>query len=201
MIIAYFTFDRLGFISYELKTDFLKSCEQVVDRNPRDAFENLADSYLYFDLPDDPRAALANRLRDRARSARSRQIASKLTSYSRMTGSELSVELKNLIDMGEFAIIPRIDPIVVANTFLESTAKEQEDLRLFFRRLKSFLDPKREETKPFVEWIEVIKKRINSTPVESKTGSMRKHWFVEDLSALLDLLESGLKPTCKSQIE
>lgn len=201
VINAYFTFDRLGFISYELKTDFLKSCEQVVDRNPRDAFENLADSYLYFDLPDDPRAALANRLRDRARSARSRQIASKLTSYSRMTGSELSVELKNLIDMGEFAIIPRIDPIVVANTFLESTAKEQEDLRLFFRRLKSFLDPKREETKPFVEWIEVIKKRINSTPVESKTGSMRKHWFVEDLSALLDLLESGLKPTCKSQIE
>lgn len=191
VINVYFTFDKLGFISDGLETVFLKSCEQVVDRNPRDALENLANSGLYFDLPDDPRAALANRLRDRAKYARSRQIARELTSCSKMTGSELSAELENLIDTGEFAIIPRIDPIVVANTFLESTAREQEGLRLFFHRLKSFLDPKREETKPFVEWIEVIKKRINSTSVESKTGSMRKHWFVEDLSALLDLLESG----------
>ena len=75
-------------------------------------------------------------------------------------------------------------PRVIVETFCREDAPNQEALREFFVHLRNVRIPDGVPSAALVKWILEIENALEETNVETKTGAMRRRWFLRNLEKL-----------------
>lgn len=165
--------------------DFIEYCKKVVDADPDKAFKHLSGPVFYTDERRE-RRKLAEVLKRYAQTELNKRMSSQLIiseGAGELTGSELARRL-NDVAQRDAKLLVNATPRVIVETFCREDASNQEALRMFFVLLRNVRIPDGVTSTALVKWILEIKNALEETNVETKTGAMRKHWFLRNLEEL-----------------
>ena len=165
--------------------DFIEYCKKVVDADPDKAFEHLSGPVFYTDERRE-RRKLAEVLKRYAQTELNKRMSSQLIiseGAGELTGSELARRL-NDVAQRDAKLLVNATPRVIVETFCREDASNQEALRMFFVLLRNVRIPDGVTSTALVKWILEIKNALEETNVETKTGAMRRHWFLRNLEEL-----------------
>lgn len=166
--------------------DFIEYCKKAIDADPDKAIEHLSGPVFYTDERRE-RRELAEVLKRYARTELNKRMSSQLMISERagnLTGSELARCLNDAAKH-DVKVLVNASPRVIVETFCREDAPNQEALRKFFVDLHNNVRiPGGVPSAALVEWILEIKNALEETSVESKTGAMRRSWFLRNLEEL-----------------
>lgn len=165
--------------------DFIEYCKKVVDADPDKAFEHLSGPVFYTDERRE-RRKLAEVLKRYAQTELNKRMSSQLIiseGAGELTGSELARRL-NDVAQRDAKLLVNATPRVIVETFCREDASNQEALRMFFVLLRNVRIPDGVTSTALVKWILEIKNALKETNVETKTGAMRRCWFLRNLEEL-----------------
>lgn len=190
VIAHYSTFIRLGFECSLSTEDIIDVCKTVVKKNPEEALRNLQPVDFHFGSDDNVGRQIADKLVKYAEEIRFDENRIPLT-FDRqvITGDELVAAMSEAEKQGP-VILLQIEPQIVASVFAEAPAKVQEDIRNIFINNRYWQLPLNvTASKKLEQWVSLVKQEVESSKIESKTGNLRKQWFVNILEARLEVLK------------
>lgn len=179
VITVYTVFDRLGFDCPLSKEDIITACEKVVERDPEEALHNLQ---LFRNDPG-TRGQIADALVGYARGIRSKRV-----DISLEQNGDDPITADRLVDAMSVAkrygpvSLTQIDPGLIADVFASSNAVGQEAIRRVFAPSDYWLMPSDvTDVNDLLHWVSSVERAVESTTVSSRTGRMRKGWFITNL--------------------
>lgn len=184
-IVAYFSLSDLGYDCPFTSDEFVIFCKQAVAVNPENALERLSGPEFLLDERQENRE-LVSELQQYAQK-QLRERASKLLSTSKekeLTGKDLTDRLE-LAAKWDVLALQKADPKLIVKTFCKGCAGDQESLRSFFVRLGRTSLGTDEASIAIAEWASNIKHELEKTRIMTRTGNMRKRWFLDNLDELL----------------
>lgn len=186
---AFVTLDLLGFSAGMTEDDFAQRCREAIDQSPREAVSALSTLVAFFSMNSGPsskrKASIARMLLGHAE-AFLLSSASDPSLFSRdMPGTELAKKLGEFIDQRAIGSLPGVSPALIAEVFLASDAKGQEEIRAFFLRLARYPIAPEDRNPEFIEWARRIKEKVGKTEARSRTGRWRQRYFESNLCTLL----------------
>lgn len=165
--------------------DFIEYCKKVIDADPDKAIEHLSGPVFYTDERRE-RRELAEVLKRYAQTELNKRMSTQLMISERaeeLTGRELARRLNDAVKR-DVKVLVNATPRVIVETFCREDASNQEALRMFFVHLNNVQIPGGAPSAALVEWILEIKNALKETNVETKTGAMRRCWFLRNLEEL-----------------
>ena len=179
---------QLSYLEWECpfsQDDFIEYCKKVIDADPDKAFKHLSGPVFYTDERRG-RWELAEVLKRYARTELNKKMSSQLMiseGAGELTGGELARRL-NDVAQRDINLLVNASPRVIVETFCREDASNQEALRESFVHLRNVQIPDGVPSGTLVEWILEIKTVLEETNVETKTGAMRRCWFLRNLEEL-----------------
>lgn len=182
---VYFQLSCLGWECPFSQNDFIEYCKKVIDADLDKASEHLSGSVFWADERRE-RRALAEKLERYARTELNKRALSQLMiseESEELTGRELARRL-NDAEKRDVRALVNASPRVIVETFCREDASNQEELRKFFVHLRSTWVAGGESSAALAEWLSEIRHALESTDIETKTGAMRRRWFLGNLEEL-----------------
>lgn len=182
---VYYLLSKLEWECPFSQNDFIEYCKKVIDADPDKAIEHLSGPVFYTDVRQ-KRRALAEELERYARTRLNKRMSSQLMISERaekLTGWKLARRLNDAAKH-DVKVLVNVSPRVIVETFCREDALNQEVLREFFVNLRNVRIPDGVTSAALVKWILEIKKVLEETNVETKTGAMRRRWFLRNLEKL-----------------
>lgn len=165
--------------------DFIEYCKKVIDADPDKAIEHLSGPVFYTDERWE-RRELAEVLKRYARTELNKRMSSQLMiseGAGELTGGKLAHRL-NDVAQRDVNLLFNATPRVIVETFCREDAPNQEALREFFVHLRNVRIPDGVPSAALVKWILEIENALEEANVETKTGAMRRRWFLRNLEKL-----------------
>lgn len=189
---AFVTLDLLGFSTGMTEDDFAQRCRESIDQNPREAVRALSTLVAFFPMNLGPsskrKASIARMLLDHAEASLLSSASDPSLFSGDMPGSELAKKLGEFLDPRAIGSLPGVSPALIAEVFLASDAKGQEEIRAFFLRLARYPIAAEDRNPEFIEWARRIKEEVGKTEARSRTGRARQKYFESNLCMLLRAL-------------
>lgn len=167
------------------QNDFIEYCKKVIDADPEKASEYLSGPVFCADERRE-RRALAEDLKRYAWAELNKRMTSQLMiseGAQGLTGRELARRLNDAAKR-DVKVLVNASPRVIVKTFCREDASNQEALREFFVHLHNVRNPDGVPSAALVEWIHQIKNALEETNIETKTGAIRRRWFLRNLEEL-----------------
>lgn len=167
------------------QNDFIEYCKIVIDADPEKASEYLSGPVFCADERRE-RRALAEDLKRYAWAELNKRMTSQLMiseGAQGLTGRELARRLNDAAKR-DVKVLVNASPRVIVKTFCREDASNQEALREFFVHLHNVRNPDGVPSAALVEWIHQIKNALEETNIETKTGAIRRRWFLRNLEEL-----------------
>lgn len=188
VVMIYGAIVQLGFDCPLSEEDIIAACKKVVERDPEEALHNLQPTGFLFGDKDTVRRRIADALVEYAHEIHSRWPAISLAQDNNnpITADRLVKAMSMAEQFGTTSLL-QFAPKLIADTFVNSNALGQEAIRrifvssIYWQTLSDALD--REQLS---EWVASVKRDIESTTIDSHTGSMRREWFILNLEDRLD---------------
>lgn len=181
---VYFSLSDLGYDCPFTLSEFAEFCKRAVAVNPENALERLSGPEFLLDERQENRA-LVSELQQCAQK-QLRERASKLLPVSmehELTGKDLASRLEEAAKWDVLALL-EADPKLIVATFCGGRAEDQERLRTFFVHLGRTSLGTGKASAAIAEWVSEIKHELEESRVMTRTGNMRKRWFLDNLGEL-----------------
>ena len=193
---AFVTLELLGFSAGMTEDEFAQCCRETIDQSPREAVRALSTLVAFFPMNSGPsskrKASIARMLLEHAE-ASLLSSASDPSLFSRsMPGSEFAEKLDEFLEPRAIGSLPGVSPALIAEVFLASDAKGQEEIRAFFLHLARYPIAPEDRNPEFIKWARRIKEEVGKTEARSRTGRWRQRYFESNLCMLLCALGDEL---------
>lgn len=189
---AFVTLDLLGFSASMTENDFARRCREAIDQSPREAVRALSTLVTFFSMNSGPsskrKASIARMLLEHAEASLLSSTSDPSLFRRDMPGSELAKKLGEFLDPRAIGSLPGVSPALIAEVFLASDAKGQEEIRAFFLQLARNPIAPEDRNPEFIEWARRIKEEVGKTEARSRTGRWRQKYFESNLCMLLRAL-------------
>ena len=100
-----------------------------------------------------------------------------------LTGKDLASRLEEAAKWDVLALL-EADPKLIVATFCGGRAEDQESLRIFFVHLGCTSLGTGKASAAIAKWVSEIKYELEESRVMTRTGNMRKRWFLDNLDEL-----------------
>lgn len=197
VIMVYSVFERLGFDCSLSREDVITACEKVIGRDPEEALHNLQPTDFLFGTEPDTGRQIADVLVGHAEVIRSKRVVISLEQNGDdpITADRLVDAMSAAKRYGP-ASLTQIDPALIADVFASSDAFGQEAIRRVFVSSEYWLMPSDvTDVNDLLHWVSSVERAVESTTVSSRTGRMRKGWFIENLNERSEELQQAAGTT------
>lgn len=187
---ALVTLDQLGFVTEAAEDGFTQCCREAIDRDVHEAIGTLSTLESTFSrIGSDRGTQIAGKLLAYARSSLIASVSDPSPSDRDFSGVVLAEKLSKLLTPTTISEILKMGPDRVAETFLESDAIGQEEMRAFINRFAAcpYLDHLDRPT--LIRWTRRIEARVEEAEIDSRMGGWRRKYFLNSLRDMLGVLE------------